>query len=351
VTEPHIRWTWRIVSVVASLLALWVVVGFITPWRGEIPGLGRAIPWIPDRAATSSLFWTVDQNERGVVLRFGQVVRTVGPGIHFTLPWPAETLVRVSTTSVNQISVGFKILERAENLRPSASEVEWLTGDTNIVELQAMVLWTVKDVEMVLFGFTESAPRDYKYRSLPAHGSFLLRRSAESVFTRMIATSKIDDILTSGKMALQAEVQRAIQTELDELQTGIAVAAVNITEVNPPLRAISAFNEVSNARADRARRIDEARGYEMQVKPRTRSQVNRLMKDAEVYRTEVLNEAQGTASSFEKLAAEIEKHGTLAKRRVWLDAVERIVARGRKIMVQPIEAGETVNVWLDSGSN
>ncbi|MFG0316617.1 MAG: FtsH protease activity modulator HflK [Planctomycetota bacterium JB042] len=349
-TAPHVRWTWRVIVAAGAAVALWVGVGLLTPWRGEVPGLGRLVPWIPRTAAKSSLFWVVDQDERAVVLRFGGVARTVGPGLQFTLPWPVETLERVATSRVMQTSVGFRLLDRANNLLPSADEVQWLTGDTNLVEMQAIVLWTVKDPSDFLFTLGEPPPPDlggFTVERDVHRGSYPIRRAAEAVFSRLVATATIDDILTIGKTKLQTDAQAEVQAELDRFGAGVEVTAVNIVEVNPPLRVIGAFTAVSTERADRERRIDEARGYEMQVKPRARARANRVLKDADVHRTKVVNAAQGVARSFEKLAAEVEQNPAIARRRIWLDAVARIVARGRKIVVQPVEGGEQVRVYLD----
>ena len=77
-----------------------------------------------------SCFYTVAQQEEAVVLRFGKYSRTTESGLHFKLPTPVETVLKVNVTS--ERSVG-----SSQNLV--------LTGDENIADVDFTVRWNVKD--------------------------------------------------------------------------------------------------------------------------------------------------------------------------------------------------------------
>ncbi len=49
----------------------------------------------------------VDASEEGVVLRFGQHVRTVDPGLHLKMPWPIEQAFRVPVQRIETLEFGF----------------------------------------------------------------------------------------------------------------------------------------------------------------------------------------------------------------------------------------------------
>ncbi len=302
---------------------------------------GGALLLVLLAALLYSSTWVVRQDEQGVVLTYGRVSRVAQAGINFTLPWPLETMKRVNITQVRPMPVGFKMQDKVRNIPPSDDEVQWLSGDTNIVELQATVYYTVQDPVQYLFGMSDTgdgASRDY-----------VVRRVSEAVLSGLIATMAIDDILTAGKASLSIESIGRVQEELDALATGLRVNAINVVEVSPPQDVIGAFNDVSTAKQDKARQTEEAQGYALRVKPRARATVNSLEQGARAYHSELLNRAQGAAASFGKLQEEVKKDPVLARQRLWFDAVERILARGRTIVVQPAQDGEVVTVYLEAG--
>lgn len=285
-----------------------------------------------------SATWVVSQNEKGVVLTFGKVTRTAPPGIHLLLPWPLETMVRVQTSVVRTMPIGFKMSDRARNMPPTPGELQWLTGDTNIVEQKGMVLYTVKDPVAYLFGvsdFPDGRPKDR-----------LIRKATEEVLSRLVATMSIDEVLSTGQTRLQGLARKEVQEMLDAFGSGIHVTAVNIIEVGAPVRVIGAFNDVSSARADKERQVSEAQGYANQTRPRARAAANKALRAAETYRNDMLNRARGAAAAFLKLEQEVSRGGELAWQRLRLDALQRIFAKLRTIVVQPKGDGARTRLVL-----
>ncbi len=321
-SEAHIVWIWR---GFLALLCAGVVAGAVF--------------------LVGSSVWTVEQGQRGVVVTFGRVSNEVGPGFHLTLPWPFATMATVDTSVVRVMPVGYRIHERNQGIPPTPEEVEWLTGDTNIVELEANVLWTIRDPVTYLFGMS-NRPDTGDVRKLD--GNFAIRKATEAVLARLISRMPVDDVLSSGKAALQLEAKREVQEQLDALQTGVQVTAINVSRTSAPFDVVTAFNDVASARADRERKVSEANGYAMKVKPGAVAAASRVLLEAEVYRTNRLNEAKGRATAFEKLAAEVKKSPRLVKERLWLDAVEQILAKGKKFMVQPAEDGRRVRFYIET---
>ena len=279
-----------------------------------------------------SSVWTVERNETGLVLRFGKVERTAAAGIHFTLPWPFETMVTVSTGDVRQVSIGFKLMDALNNIPPADDEVQWLTGDTNIIELRAIVFYTRSDPQQYLFG--SSIPTADERADGTASGGmlaeserreFTIRKVAESVLTELIAGMTIDQALATGKAYLQSESRRRVQQELDRLQLGATVSTVDIIEVNPPRDVISSFTAVTSAKAQRDQRITEARGERSRTMPRVRAEAQRKLQEAETYRSEVLSRARGEAQRFGAIHAEVTKNRDFGMHRLWLDSMQSIL--------------------------
>lgn len=273
---------------------------------------------------------TVPQNETGVVLTFGRYSRLAPPGIRVTLPWPLERMERVVTGEIRTMSVGFRLANRVRSIPPSPEEVQWLTGDTNIVEIQTEVQYLVVDPVKYLFGVADigDRPRD-----------FVIRKLAESALTEIVARMKVDDVLSSGKALLSEEGRREIQAAADAVDLGIQVHSVNIVQADPPPEVISAFNDVSSAVADKQRQLSEADGYAKNLLPAARAEANRMLEEAEIYRSDVVEAAKGDAKSFELLLAKVAAAPEVSKRRLWLEALEEVLGRPKKV-VYPRRPGQ-----------
>ena len=286
--------------------------------------------------------WVVQQNEQGVVLRFGRVRSILPAGMHFILPYPLETMRLVRTTEVRTMSVGFSYQEE-DLMDPAAveDEVQWLTGDTNIVEMQTAIQYIIK------------SPVDYLFRvadfSDGQSREVALRMAAESVLTSLVARMKVDDVLSSGKARIQEESRISIQELVDAMRLGVQVVSVNIVEDNPPPAVIAAFNDVSSAKADRQRLMSVADGYAKDLLPRARAQANRIRQEAEIYRSEVVNEAHGAAQRFISLAEQVRTSPRVSKERMWLEMVEKTLSRARMI-VYPRKSGRNFTLTHIEGN-
>ena len=147
---------------------------------------------------------TIETGERGVVERFGRASRDLNPGIHVTLPWPVDRVRRADVERSMQMPIGFKLVDQIKGIEPTEREKQWLTGDTNIVELKATVLYRVSDVRAWLYGVSGvRVPADDAIEGR----SFALRRLGEATLTDIVADLTIDEVL-SGGLAEAAQYER-----------------------------------------------------------------------------------------------------------------------------------------------
>lgn len=265
----------------------------------------------------------VREDEQRVVLQFGAITRVAPAGILFTLPWPIERTVIVRTTEVRTMPIGYKMVDARRGIRPTTQEVEWVTGDTNIIDLTLAIKYSVGNASV------------YLMRVGPGEADFLVRRCAEACVTRLVATMPVDELLTRGKLVVQEETRRRTQAQLDSLEAGIRIVTVNIGEVQPPANVIQAFNDVATAKMEKAKLIDEADGYGRDLLPRARAQANRAIQEAESYRAETVARSQGDAAQFQSLLAEAQRARQITEVRLYLEAMERILPRARKLIVDP----------------
>jgi membrane protease subunit HflK len=262
----------------------------------------------------------VAPEQQAVVNRFGRVVaKGVTPGIHYHLPWPVEGVTKLKVLETKRLTVGVEAPDRALGRAAAENPVQYLTGDQNIITVQMAVQYAIKD------------PAAYLYRSQDV--TQVIARAVESAFAQAIAAEPVDDILTTGKIAVQNATLQRSREILDFYGSGVFISSINIENVTPPAEVSDAFREVAGARADRDRIVNEAHGYSNDAIARAEGEADKLVSDAESYRQQRINEAEGDAARFEKLYAEYSKARDVTERRLYLEAMEEILPRVKKVVI------------------
>ena len=264
--------------------------------------------------------YVVQPDERGVVKRFGRLVADdIQPGIHYRLPWPIDSAERPQVTSIKRMSVGYRIVDQLRGLEPTAREIQFVSGDTNIIEAQLLIQYIVKD------------PSEFLYSIEDPH--FLVRKVGESVLTEKLGSLGVDAVLTTAKIEVQDEVKVRTQEILDSYGAGIEIVAAHLQDVAPPREVADAFREVASAREDRSRIIQEANGYLNRVVPMARGEAGRMVAEAQGYRTEKINRAEGDVARFNAVLAEYRRGPAAARSRIYLEVMEKVLAEVRKHVV------------------
>lgn len=258
--------------------------------------------------------------QQAVVSRFGKVVaKGVTPGIHYHLPWPIESITKLKVLETKRLTVGVEVPDLILGRRAAENPVLYLTGDQNIITVQMAVQYAIKD------------PAAYLYRSLEV--TQIIPLTVEAAFAMTIATEPVDNILTTGKAAIQNSTLRRARKNLDAYGSGVFVSAINIESVAPPAEVAAAFRDVASARADRDRIINEAHGYANDAIAKAQGEAEKLHSEAEGYRQQRINEAQGDAARFTKLLAEAGRAKEITERRLYLEAMEETLPRIKKVVI------------------
>jgi len=124
---------------------------------GSLGGKGIAIGVLILAAVwAASGFYRVEPDEQGVVMRFGKFVNTTQPGLNYHMPFPIESAMTPKVLFVNKVEVGMRggvndARGRAGAVRDVPEESLMLTGDENIVDVDFIVFWVIKDAAAYLF--------------------------------------------------------------------------------------------------------------------------------------------------------------------------------------------------------
>jgi membrane protease subunit HflK len=265
----------------------------------------------------------VGPEETGVVLRFGRYDRLTGPGLHFKLPFGIESATRVKTGRVFKEEFGFRGVSPGVRSRFTqtgyAGESLMLTGDLNVIEVKWIVQYKIRDPKLWLF-----AVRD---------GVSAIRDLSEAVMRAIVGNRYGDEVLTLARVEIAAKAQKELQQLLDFYRTGVLVITVKLQDVNPPGPVQPAFNEVNEARQQKERMINEAQeAYNREI-PKALGEAKRVVTEAEGYATERVNQAKGEAKRFTEVLAAYRKAQEVTKRRLYLEAMQRVLQNAAKVYV------------------
>lgn len=298
-------------------------------------------------AAAAALAWlctaTVENGQRGIVERFGAATRELSPGIHLRLPWPVETVRRTEVDRSLQMPIGFRLIDQLSGIEPTPRESQWLTADTNIVELKATILYRVFDVRAWLYGVSGvSSTRDAEVEGRV----FALRRLGEAALTDLVAELTIDQVLTAGLAVVPSEARERIQRDVDRLGLGVVIDEVQLLDSKPPVGVRRAFTDVQDALADRERAITQAEFSASRLEASTRTRVLQTIQEARSDAQAGIAEARGRASAFSELAEAVGDADSPAARKLYLDAVQRVL-EGAELRTVSGSVEEPARVYLD----
>ena len=284
--------------------------------------------------AWQAFFFRVNPDELGVVMRFGKFIEQYPPGLHFRWPYPIDEVRLPKVTRQNIIEIGMRSTSTgrlAGGTRNERGESLMLTGDENIVDIEFVVFWRIKDAAEYLFNIQNP--------------DTTVKEVAESAMREVVGQSKIQPILTQERQKTEQAVLQLMQRTLDSYGAGIRIDQVQLQKVDPPAEVIDAFRDVQAARADKERLQNEAYGYANKVVPEARGEAERTLQAAEGYKQQVTNDATGQTARFLQVYDQYKKAPDVTRKRMYLETMERVLAGTDKIILDS-KGGQGVVPYL-----
>ncbi len=268
----------------------------------------------------ASGFYTVDAQQKAVVLRFGAVSGESGAGLGWHLPWPAGSVRMVNVTK----------------LRQATTQSTLLTNDHNLVDVGLTVQFRV------------SSARDYLFEVSDPDDT--LSQAANSVLRNVVATYSVDDVLGGAQQAIAGKVKEELQQVLDGYHCGLYVAEVSLSQVQPPDPVQDAFADAIKAGDDNKRRKDSARTYAQNRLPQAHTQATQLIADAQKYRDGAVSKARGDTARFDALLNEYRKAPKSTRQRMYIDTMSEILKHSRTVLVDSGKNGPSIDLHIGEGS-
>ncbi len=271
----------------------------------------------------------VGPDEEGVVKRFGIPVRTVGPGPHMKIPI-LESVLQPKVAKLHRVEIGFRT-DRQSRQQMVPQEALMLTGDMNILAIEFIVQYKIKEAANYLFNVAD------------IHDT--IGKAAEASMREVLGKSKIDEALTTGKAQIQQDTQDLLQRILDQYQSGVQIAAVQLQDVDPPEAVAAAFKDVTNAKEDREKLINQAIGYRNDILPKAKGEAAQMVNQAKGYAQARLNRAQGEANRFLATLKEYNQSKDTISKRIYIETMEEILPRVEKVIIDG-KAGDRLLPYL-----
>lgn len=257
--------------------------------------------------------YRIDPSDVGVVLRLGQYSSTAQPGLHAMIPY-IDTLYEVNVKQIRKQEFGFRSRYPGQKTTFDRTgynkESLMLTADKNVINVAWIVQYTVNDPKLFLF----------KVKNV----SQAVRDLSESVTRRVVGNMDFDYVLSNREL-LAAAVKNELQKELNNLEAGIELGAVQFQDINPPDKVKPAFNEVNEADQDMKRLVNEAEEQYNRVIPKARGSAKKTIEEAHGYAIARVNEAKGETGRFLDILKEYNDAKDVTRTRMYLETMQEIL--------------------------
>lgn len=301
--------------------------------NGQTPQI-IVIPVLPIVLGAALFIWLasgtfmVQEGQQAVVSRLGKLHHTIGPGVGWRYPWPVERAEIVDVTQLRSIEIGSSATVGNTGLLDSSM----LTRDENIVDVRLTVQYNLKNAASFLFN--------------NVNAEAAVAKAAESAVREVVGRVEMDTVLNKDREAIQRDVMRSTQAQLDRYQAGVLIRNVNIQNVQPPTAVQAAFDDALKAGQDRDRLKNQGQAYANRLIAQAKGQAARMGEEAEGYKARVLGQAKGDAQRFEQIVTQYQKAPQVTRDRLYTDAMQEIYSKTTKVLVDS-KGSNIINLPLD----
>lgn len=278
--------------------------------------------------AALNSFYTIGEQENAVVTTFGVPQTVTSPGLHFKIPFVQQV------TKVDMTIKGFAIGYDPYTNESNSDESLMITSDYNFVNVDFFVEYRVTD------------PIKYLYNSQDAAG--ILKTLAQSYIRDTIGLYPVDDVITSGKNQIQAEIKDKIAARMEQEDLGVQLMNLTIQDAEPPTaEVLTAFKDVENAKQGKETAVNNANKYRSEQIPAAEAEADQILQQAEAAKASRINEATGQVARFNAMYEEYVKFPDITKLRMYYEAMEALLPDLKVIITD--ESGNQLNMFSFDG--
>ncbi|MBX8496765.1 protease modulator HflK [Pseudomonas cichorii] len=274
--------------------------------------------FLPVLAVVAALGWAltgvheIPMQGRGIYERFGKPAEVFGPGLHVGLPWPFGKVLAVENgvvhemaTSVSEASAVEQLQDPAEGPPPASANRLW---DASHINEKSQVIASSAgdkqsfqvvnmDVRFVYrIGLSDAAALAATYNSSDV--PTLIRSTASRVLVHDFASRTLDELLGEQRTGLAEDIGKAVQADLQRLDSGVEILATVVEAIHPPAGAANAYHAVQAAQIGAQALIARERGAASAQASQAQLNASVAHDQASANAREVLATAQGADLRF-----------------------------------------------------
>ena len=269
-------------------------------------------------------FYTIGEQESAVVTTFGVAQTVTSPGLHFKIPYVQQ--VRKVDMTIKGFAIGYDLNSEASRTEESLM----ITSDYNFVNVDFFLEYRVTDP--VKFLYASERPVD------------ILKTLAQSYIRDTIGLYPVDEVITSGKSQIQAQIKDKIMTRMEAENLGVQLVNLTIQDAEPPTaEVLAAFKDVENAKQGKETAVNNANKYRSEQLPKAEAEADRILRQAEAAKEGRINEAAGQVARFNAMYEEYSKFPGITKQRMYYEAMETLLP-GMKVIITD-ENGNQMNLF------
>ena len=273
-------------------------------------------------------FYRVGQGEQALVLTFGEVTDTKGPGLYWRIPF-IQSIIADSVTTIHTKEYGFRTthqggIGRGATYVDETDEGVMLTNDDSIVSIEAVYQYTIRDL------------KEYYFDVDDPEGT--LQLAFEAVIRRNIQNRSLDDALLN-KEEIELQVLPDFQALIDSYAMGVKINDVRIQNITVPATVASAYEDVNNANNEKTARLDEAERYKNNVLPAARSKAYQIKQDAEGYKAETIAAAEADVAVFNAIYEKYKLAPEVTRTRLLIETLEEVLSGSGKLYIVDGQSG------------
>ncbi len=280
-----------------------------------LTGLGIVIVFL----ILSKSWYTVEANEKAVVLRFGKYTSTADPGLHFCLPF-VDTILKADMRERSlRLPVGSENETRSAG-RVSDDDTLMLTGDLNAATVEWSLQWRVDDPQQYLFTFHHNGADHDRYLE------HIIAVIGRTVMNRLVGDYSIDEVLTQRREEIGQKALDATQLRLDQYECGISITSLQMQRVTPPEQVKASFAAVNEAVQTKDQFVNEGNKERNMRIPKAHADRDKAIQEARGYadrrRAEVRGEIDALMAQYEQFA----KAPKETRQRLYLESLEKVLS-------------------------
>ncbi|MSQ14534.1 MAG: FtsH protease activity modulator HflK [Dehalococcoidia bacterium] len=303
-----------------------------------IGGLGRGvIPVIALGVWLATGVYQVDTASQAVVRIFGLPQAPVVEGLHWRPPSPIGELDIHKVKEVREVQVGFRKTPPGQSvrIRSNPEEALMITGDENIVDVELIAQYSIKDITAFLFNISDPGDPERVPIIRDKPDGKTLRDVTEAALRQVVGSRNLDDILTLERAAVETETRELLQSLLDSYGAGIFIERVQLQTIKPPDPVQAAFLDVVSAKEEKEQLINQAKAYEADIVPRAQGEAEQMIRAAEAFKAARIAGSQGDSARFLSVLAEYKKSRDVTRRRLYLETMEQVLPSIKKFILAP----------------